>query len=199
MSLDARNRIARAFVRCGWICFWMQSVLLILPVTALIYLMWTVGIRATVAVRLVNYVALAGLLIMVFTAFWSYRYTRLGTQIAASDRQPPWSSVAKTLWIGLSAALAGMCISLVLLIIDVGGLLLLLMKAPQGGVPVIQTSADDRTSWVSTINVVSLLAELCTVVGEVGLLGVSLWLLFRLTKQFGHFNSADEPPAAELP
>lgn len=198
MSLAA-NKISRAFSRLGWIGFWIQAVLLILPIIALIYVASSKVRRDAAPLQFVNYLALAGLMLMAFTAFWSYRYTRLAARIANPDSRPPWSSVARTVWIGVLVALIGMTISLLLLIIEISGLLMLLLKAPQGGVPVFQTSADDRSNWVSTINVVSLLAELCTVVGEVFLLGISLWLLFRLTKLVGCFKVDDEPAMTETP
>lgn len=197
MTPAAEPKLARAFARLGWIGFWIQAVLFLLPIAALIYLLSTRVGPDGASMRFVNYLAFCGVAIMAFTTLWSWRYTRLSRRIADADARPPWASVARTLWIGIGAAFLGLMVSLLLLILEVSGLLFLLLKAPQGGVPVIQTSADDRTSWVSTINIVSLLAELCTLVGEVVILGISLWLLNRLVALVGCFKrtSAEAPEA----
>lgn len=189
-------KLARVFSRLGWIGFWIQAALFILPIVALIYVLSSRAGASGLPLRFINYVASAGVAIMAFTTFWSYRYTRLAGRMRDPDARPAWIRVARTLWIGLLAAFLGVIVSLSLLILEVWGLLLLLLRAPQGGVPVMQTSADDRTSWVSTINVISLLAELCTLVGEVLFLGISLWLLHRLVTRVGCFGAA---PNAEHP
>jgi hypothetical protein len=182
-------KLARAFSRLGWIGFWIQAALFIVPIVALVYVLSSRAGGSGVPLRFINYLASAGVAIMVFTTFWSYRYTRLAGRMRDPVARPGWIKVARTLWIGLLAAFLGVIVSLSLLIREVWGLLLLLLRAPQGGVPVMQTSADDRTSWVSTINVISLLAELCTLVGEVLFLGISLWLLHKLVTRFGSFNA----------
>jgi hypothetical protein len=68
------------------------------------------------------------------------------------------------------------------LFIEVIRLLVLFLQAPQGGVPVFRAQPDDRMEWVSALDAVSLLAELCTLAGELLVLGISLWLLFRVTQ-----------------
>lgn len=199
MSSPIEPRMARAFHRLGWIGFWVQTPLLLLPIVALIYVLTSKAAGGGASLRFVNYLAFIGLAIMAFTAFWSHRYTRLARRLSEPDAGPAWTSVARKLWIGIAAAFLGMVVSLLLLIIEVWGLLFLLLKTPQGGVPVMRTSTDDRTSWVSTINVVSLLAELCTLASGVLVLGISLWLLFRLVALVGCFDNAGKPTVAAAP
>jgi hypothetical protein len=69
-----------------------------------------------------------------------------------------------------------------LMLVEVVRLLILFLKAPQGGVPVMRTDIESRTAWVSAIDVVTLLAELCTLIGELVILGFTLWLLFAVTR-----------------
>jgi hypothetical protein len=78
----------------------------------------------------------------------------------------------------------------VLLFIEVIRLLVLFLRTPQAGVPVLQTQAEDRLMWVSAIDAVSLLAELCTLTGELLVLGLSLWLLFRVTAHADDYDHA---------
>ena len=125
------------------------------------------------------------LAILAFTTLWSLRYVKLGTQINDETRRPTTSKMQNVLWIGLWASCAGIAISLALMFYEVIRLLILFLKAPQGGVPVMQTQIEDRATWVSAMDVVSLLAELCTLAGELVVLGFTLWLLFRVARLHG--------------
>jgi hypothetical protein len=46
----------------------------------------------------------------------------------------------------------------------------------------MRTEIDGRTEWVSAMDVVTLLAELCTLVGELVILGFTLYLLFAVSR-----------------
>ena len=65
--------------------------------------------------------------------------------------------------------------------IEVARLLFVFLRAPQGGVPVMQTEATDPSTWVSAVDMVGLLADLSVLAAELVLLAITLWLLFRMT------------------
>src|SRR5690606_28654524 len=116
-------------------------------------------------------------------------------------KAPSWSRVVRTLWIGIWAGCIGIVVSVALMLIEVVRLLILFMKAPQGGVPVIRTEAANRTDWVSAMDVVSLLAELCTLIGELVVAGLAVWLLFNVLRQVdatppGSTDTVDAPATA---
>jgi hypothetical protein len=194
------RRIARAFTRLGWTGVWIQAALAILPAVMIAYALLgrmtfvggATGSRASLG--FLDSLAICGLAILAFTTFWSYRYACLGKRIAMPGQRPAWSRVIHTLWVGLWASCAGIALSLLLMIVEVLRLLVLLLKAPQGGVPVMRTDIDSRMSWVSAIDVVTLLAELCTLTGELVVLGFTLWLLFSVTRH-GKLHDAASPPA----
>ena len=79
------------------------------------------------------------------------------------------------------ASCLGIVVSLLSLFIEVTRLLILFLKAPQAGVPVMRTQLETPTEWVSALDAVGLLAEVCTLAGEFLLLGLTLWLLFKIT------------------
>jgi hypothetical protein len=110
-----------------------------------------------------------------------------------ADRRPPRDSIVKILWVGLWASGLGIAVSMLSLFIEVIRLLMLFMQAPQGGVPVFQTQPENRTAWVSAIDAVSLLAELCTLAGELVVLGFTLWLLFTTTQFASDYDELAEP------
>lgn len=188
MTTTKLQKIGRSFTRLGWIGVWVQAVLTIIPLSVLGYILMGKVTNADAAFGIMDYLAMFGLAVLGFTTFWSYRYTRLGKRIADPQRCPSRSSVTRTLWIGLWIGSVGIVVSLLLMIAEVLRLLWLFMKAPQGGVPVMQTQIEDRATWVSALDVVSLLAELCTLVGELLVVGLTLWLLYRVVESAQAFD-----------
>ena len=194
MSNSSAEKIARTFARLGWTGVCVQGALMILPLFMLCYVIFGKATGARERLDFTVYFAFLGLLILGFTTFWSFYYTRLAKRIRDPVQRPPRDSIIKILWVGLGASCFGIVISLLLLFIEVARLLILFLQAPQGGIPVFQTQPDSRTGWVSAIDAVGLLAEVCTLMGEFLLLGLTLWLLFRIT-QFS--KDYDESTARE--
>jgi hypothetical protein len=197
-AIDAQ-RLANSFRKLGWAGVWIQALLAIIPLAMFVYLMMgkIMGVRPTLGFA--DYLALCGLAILAFTTFWSYRYTRAAPKLADADRRPSWPATVRMLWVGLWASCIGIAISLLLLLIEVVRLLILFLKAPQAGVPAIRTELETRLQWVSAIDVVSLLAEVCTLIGELAILGLTLWLLFAVWRHRDLFENAsahEADPAA---
>ena len=182
MAANKTQGIALCFRRLGWAGVWIQALLAVIPLVMLVYVLFGKATGARPTFRFTDYLAFGGLAILAFTTFWSYRYTRLGRRIADPDRTPRLAEINRTLWVGLWASCLGILVSMLLLFFEVLRLLILFLKAPQGGVPVMRTELNSRTAWVSSIDVVSLLAELCTLMGELAILGFTLWLLFAVTR-----------------
>jgi hypothetical protein len=80
---------------------------------------------------------------------------------------------------------------MILLLLEVGQLLFYFLSAPQGGIPAIQAApaVGSAGSWVSAVDVASLMALLLTLSAEVIALVLGLWLLARTSR------SAPEVPA----
>jgi hypothetical protein len=64
------------------------------------------------------------------------------------------------------------------MLIEVATLLFFFLRAPEGGIPVVQTGAQ-AAYWVSSVDMVSLLALALTLAAEITVLAFSLWVLFR--------------------
>jgi hypothetical protein len=194
MADTSASRIAKSFARLGWTGVFVQGVLMIMPLFMLGYIIIGKATGTRDTLDFTDYLAFFGLLILAFTTFWSFYYTRLAKRIREPGRRPTRDSIARVLWVGLWASCLVILVSLLTLFIEVVRLVILFLKAPQGGVPVIQTQPESRTAWVSAFDAVSLLAEVCTLAGEFLLLGLTLWLLFRIT-QFTEFPEHDESMA----
>jgi hypothetical protein len=190
------SSLARAFSRLGWVGLWLQVVFGSLPVIMMAYYFMFSRSASPSASRsgfpFVEYLTVADLLILVFTTFWSYRYTRLGRRMMDPDRRPSESYVLGAVWTGVVASTVGMLFSMIVMLIEAANLLLYFLKAPQAGIPVIQTSGAEAVHWVSSVDMVSLMALILTLFAELIVLVLSLWLLFRTT-----LGSPELPQAPE--
>jgi hypothetical protein len=189
------SRLARAFSRLGWIGIWLQLAIGSIPVALLIYAFLfggdqSVGTRGRFA--LVEYLTAGSLLVLAFTTIWSYRYTRLANQIADPGRPPSARSIQRIAWIGVAASTLGIVFSALVMMFEVTQLLLYFLRAPQAGVPVVQTTSGGPASWVSAGDILSLMGLIVTMSVEVVILALSLWLLFLAT-----VDSVEAQPARE--
>ncbi len=177
------SSLARAFSRLGWAGFWLQVVFGSLPIIVMASYL-TFSRSATVSrsgFPFVEYLTIANLLMLVFTTFWSYRYTRLAKRIMDPQRRPSESYGIGSVWTGVVASTVGMLFSMIVMLIEAANLLFYFLKAPQGGIPVVQTSGAAAVHWVSSVDMVSLMALILTLFSELIILVFSLWLLFRTT------------------
>jgi len=178
------DRLAKQFSRLGWIGFWIQAALLAVPIALLVYILFVSSPESAQrrGIDLSNYLSFGSLLVMVFTTFWFYRYTRLGKRIADPELRPPQSSALRTLWIGLWAGCLGIFFSMLLLLSAVGRMLFVLMANPQTGMQIAQGLGTDPTKSLSAMDAVSLTSLLFLLTAELLVLTFSLWLLFRTTR-----------------
>src|SRR5262245_30955845 len=187
--------LAKSMAKLGWWGFWLQVIVGTLPIILMIYYFAFSQARSDIrqGLRFIEYLVIADLAILLFTALWFFRYTRLAQRIMVPDRRPSESSVFNTLWTGVVASAIGMSFSMILLLIESANMLFYFLKAPQGGMPVIQTSGTEAVHWVSTIDMVSLMAVVCILFCELIVLVFGLWLLFRIS-----FGSAEYPKTIEV-
>lgn len=195
MQQSGIQSLAKTFSRLGSIGFWVQIVLGSIPLLLIVYTFIFTrspsGPRAGLV--LVEYLTLASLLILIFTIVWFHRHTRLARRIADPQACPPASAVISSVWTGLVASGIGLLFSMLVMVIETGHLLFYFLAAPQGGVPVFQTPGAGPASWVSAIDMVSLMALSLFLFAELIVLILSLWLLFRTMRVAADFpQSATE-------
>ena len=185
--------LSQSFSSLGWLGFWMQLAIGVVPLALTIYALAfdrnpAPGTRA--GLPLIEYLSIAGLCVLAFTALWSFRYTRLGIRLADPERRPTREAVRRTVWTGIKASTLGIVLSMLVMLFEVIQLLIYFLRAPQAGVPVVQTT-EGTTSWVSAADIAGLLALLLTTYVEVTVLVFSLWLLFRTTLPSLEFPQVD--------
>jgi hypothetical protein len=186
------SSLARSLIRLGWAGFWLQIVFGSLPVILTVYYFIFSRTDATPRSGLpfVEILTVIDLVILLFTLYWSYRYTRLGRQMLNPEQRPEESSVLSTVWIGVTAGTVGMLFSMIVLLIEAGNMLFYFLRAPQAGIPQIQTTG--AAYVVSSVDMISLMALILTLFAELIVLVFSLWLLFRTTFGSAEFPQADE-------
>lgn len=180
LQFPAASTLAKAFSRSGKLGFWLQIVLGSIPVFLMAYSFTfahsPVGPRA--GLPIVEYLTLASLLILFFTTFWFWRYIRVGASLLDPVTRPSQASLIRTVWIGLLASSLGVLVSMIVMKIEVAHLLFYFLAAPQGGVPVFQAViGEGQASWVSAVDMLSLMALLFTLAAEIIVMVLGLWLL----------------------
>ena len=98
-SSSGDSRLAGAFLRLGWIGFWLQIAIGSIPLALLIYALVfgrNDGIGTRGRFTLLEYLTVGSLLVLAFTTFWFYRYTRLGNRIAEPHTRPSTYSIQRT-------------------------------------------------------------------------------------------------------
>ena len=186
------QNLAKTFSRLGRIGFWVQIVVGAIPFLlmayAFIFSRSPSGPRAGLAA--VEYLTLVSALILIFTIVWFHRHTRLAHRIADPQTCPSASSVIRSVWTGVVASSLGLLFSMMVMVIETGHLLFYFLAAPQGGIPVFQTSNTGPTGWVSAVDMLSLMALSLLVFAELVVLILSLWLLFRTMQVSAEFPQA---------
>ena len=175
--------LAVTFERTGRIGFWSQLVLGTFPVAVMIFVLFYAGnLSGTRAgVPIVEWLTLGNILLLFFTTFWFHRYRSLGKRIADPVARPTGEEVAGKVWTGLMASGLGILFSILVMLFEVGQIFFYFLTAPQGGVPTVQVNG---ATFVSAIDMASLMALVMTMAAEVLVTIMGLWLLFRTSRAY---------------
>jgi hypothetical protein len=174
--------LAKAFSRLGWAGFWLQVVFGAKSIFGMVYfLAFTQSATAPSGLQFVEYLTIFNLFLLLITTLWSYRYTRLARRMLGPANHPSESEVLGVVWTGVVLNTVSMLFSMIVILIEAANLLFYFLKAPQAGIPVIQTSGAEAVKWVSTVDMVSLMALIVMLFAELIVLVFSLWLLFQTT------------------
>jgi hypothetical protein len=194
--------LSRSFSRFGWTGFWLQVVLGSLPVFTLVYYFaFTGSVVVPRSFPFVEYLAAINLLTLLFTTLWSYRYTRLARRIRDPKKCPTPAYLARSVWTGVILSAVGMFFSALVILIESANLTFYFLRAPQAGVPVIQTSGTEAVRFVSAVDMISLMSLILPLFAEQIVMMFNLRLLRRTTpKPAEHHPWAEgeeSAPAAE--
>ena len=184
--------LSGSFRRAGRIGFWSQLVLGAFPVLLMLFVFtFSGGFGTRAGLPIVGWLTLANMLVLLFTIIWFSGYVRFGQRIADASTRPGEAAVVKRVWTGLLVSTIGVVISLVLMFAEVAHLLFYFLAAPQGGIPTLQTTPSSTTgSWVSAVDMASLLSLVMVLAAEFLATILGMWLLFRTTHSYHELESA---------
>ena len=181
------RQIAITFRRLGWIGFWCQVVLGLIPVILMTF-QWVFSSKP----QLIgvpdsgNILSFVDMLTLVFTIYWCFRYTRLASKLEDSNQRPAKARVIKEVWIGIIANVGVILLAVLIGMVMVGGLLYAILSLPPGAATILQPAPGGALINPGPIIVPMDLLGLLAVMNVIlaGLVGVivSLWLLSRLRK-----------------
>jgi len=182
-SPQRRRQIGRQFSSLGRTGFYIQIVLLAGPLLFGIYLLLVGRSANTISTRidLGSYASFASFIILAFTTYWFYRYMRMGSVLQDPQRSPSHASVLTTLWIGFGAGAVGIIFSVLLLLAATWRMMFVLLSNPQSGLLIAPNLGTNPGYSISAIDAVSLTLLVISLSAELVVLGLSLWLLFKMT------------------
>ena len=179
------ENLAKRFHRLGWIGFWIQATLLSFDLVLLVYVYFFTSAENLLnkGIDLTNYLSYGSLLVLCFTTYWFFRYTRLAKQIPDPALRPSQASVEKTLWVGLWAGCLGVVFSMLLMGNAVMRLLFVFLIQPQTGIQIAPAPGSSSSLMLSAIDAVTLMSLMIAMTAELIVLGFTLWLLFRVNRR----------------
>lgn len=184
-SSPTLQRVANTFRLTGWIGFWIQLVLVI--VSSLILLFAAASGGRSDSLSSTNpgtapglFFALCGILVLCFSTYWCFRYTRIAKQLQAPDHslRPSKGKAIQAIRIGLITNLVGMLLTLLGAEATVGGLLAKSLSQSQG-----VTTIYDPSRLIQSLDIFVVQATTNVVIAQFAGLVTSLWLLQRINRQ----------------
>ena len=175
------EQLGSTFAKLGWIGFVIQLVLLTVPLILAFYMLFgfSADSPARRGIDLSNSLSWGSLIVTIFTAFWFFRYPRLGHRIAEGDTRLTGGGVLKTVWVGIWASGIGIVFSMLLLFAESSRLLFVMLANPQTGLMISPNIGSNPNQSMSALDGISLLTLLILLTAELVVLGLSLWLLYR--------------------
>jgi hypothetical protein len=180
----AVRRIAGNFRLVGWISFWIQVVLAVVAAGILLFASATFGSRGQTADPGTGaglFLASAGLIAVFVSAYWAFRYTRIGGRLRGRDasKRPSPQDAIQSLRIGLIISLVGMLITLFGGQALIGALLAKALTQPQGGAVF---TPGNINQYVEAFDIFIVQANTNTLLAHFAALVSTVWL-FRVVNR----------------
>ena len=180
------RQIALSLNRLGWIGFWCQVILGLIPVILMTF-QWVFSSKSRQlgSPDSGNILSFICILTLFFTIYWCFRYTRLAIKLEDYQQRPTKVGVIQAVWIGIIANLGVMLLAALIGMFTVGALLYVILSLPQGAATILQPTPGgtmvNQGLMIVPMDILGLLAVMNVILA--GLVGtiISLWLLYRLS------------------
>lgn len=181
------RQIAATMRLTGWITFWIQLVLAV--ISSLIFTFSLVlsggGAQANTQIRNPGtgggaFFAVCGLIVLYYSVYQSFRYTRLARQLKEPDPnlRPRKAETIKLIKLGLTISFVGMSLAIVGAEAITGTLLGKALSQPQS----LYNPAINLRELIQPLDIFIVLANTHTIAAHFAGIGGGLWLLSRLDR-----------------
>jgi hypothetical protein len=177
------QQIAYSLRWLGWVGFWLQALLGFIPILVVVAnVLSRPGQQQTGGLWL----AILCLIILLFSTYWCFRYTRLANQLESRDLRPAKSQVIRDLKLGLLANIGTMVLAVLIALSRVGALTFKMLTLPQGATVIapnqIGTTVAAPGALITPSNMIAIQAMINVIAaGLVGVI-VALLLLYQVGK-----------------
>lgn len=143
--------------------------------------------RATGGFSFGLWLAIASLIILIFSIYWCFRYTQIAKKLRKVETRPSKSQVIRNLQLGLLANIVILIITVIIALVRVGELTFKLLTIPQGATVIapnqISPTLATRGALITPSNMIAIQAMLNVIAA--GLIGViiALLLIYQVGKQ----------------
>jgi heme/copper-type cytochrome/quinol oxidase subunit 4 len=178
------QQVAHSLRWLGWVGFWLQALLGFIPILVVISTVFSRAAQPMTALSLGVWLALACLVILVFSIYWCFRYTRLASRLESRDLRPARAQVIRDLKLGLVANIGMMAIAVLIALSRVGSLTFKMLTLPQGATVItpnqLGTTLGAPGALITPSNMIAIHAMISAIAA--GLVGtiVSLLLLYQV-------------------
>jgi heme/copper-type cytochrome/quinol oxidase subunit 4 len=178
------QQVAHSLRWLGWVGFWLQALLGFIPILVVISTVFSRAAQPMTALSLGVWLALACLIILVFSIYWCFRYTRLASRLESRDLRPARAQVMRDLKLGLVANIGMMAIAVLIALSRVGSLTFKMLTLPQGATVItpnqLGTTLGAPGALITPSNMIAIHAMISAIAA--GLVGtiVSLLLLYQV-------------------
>jgi heme/copper-type cytochrome/quinol oxidase subunit 2 len=187
------QQIAQSFRWLGWIGLILQSLFGVIPILVLISsVLFRPQQSQWGGFSFGLWMAIACIIILIFSIYWCFRYTRLAHQLEHPDLRPPKAQVIRDLRLGLVANISTMAIAVLISLFRVGQLSFKMLTLPQGSTVIAPNQVGTTVAQGTIIapsNMIAIQAMVNTIAA--GLIGaiIALLLLYQVGQ---HRNSSEQ-------
>lgn len=179
----AAQRIASGLRRGGWVCFWVQLVLAVISGIILLFASVIASQEAGPSGSSPGtggglIFAWGGLLVLGFSTFRSFRYTRLAQQLKSPTVRPDRAETVKQIRMTLISNMVGMTLTLIGAEAINGLLLGKALSQPRG----FFQSSINLQDFIQPLDIFIVLANTHTIVAHFIGIVVSMWLIDQIYK-----------------
>ncbi|MCU0526036.1 MAG: DUF3611 family protein [Elainella sp. Prado103] len=184
------SQIARSLRWLGWIGCWLQSFLGFIPILVVIANVLTKPARQAGGNSFGLWLAILCAIILFFSIYWCFRYTRLANQLEGRELRPAKTQVIRELQLGLLANLSMIAIAVLIALVRVGELTFKMLTLPPGATVIaptqVGTTLATQGALITPSNMIAIQAMINAIAA--GLVGVIVALL--LLYQVGRHRNA---------